>query len=121
MTIHSVPLAAAPQIVQPGKAGVQRFVQMLMQNSALVTLCIVIGGALIAVCIGLLVIRKFWPQCQLGQSLNNAGTSSIVWCVCGMLAGLIFILPAQILPFLAAIGLWVAQLVIDIFARILNL
>lgn len=119
--VRSVPLAAAPQIVQPGRAGVQRFVQMLMQNSALVTLCIVIGGALIAVCIGLLVIRKFWPQCQLGQSLHNAGTSSIVWCVCGMLAGLIFILPAQILPFLAGVGLWAAQLILDIIARIFHL
>lgn len=119
--VRSIPLAAAPQIVQPGRAGVQRFVQMLMQNSALVTLGIVFGGALIAVCIALLVIRKFWPQCPLGQSLQQAGTSSIVWCVVGMLAGLIFILPAQILPFLAGIGLWLAQLIMDIASRILNI
>ncbi|OZG49846.1 hypothetical protein [Bombiscardovia coagulans] len=102
---------AAPQIVGPLRDGVQKFVSTISSNSGLMTLLMVIGGIVIAVCIALLLLRKFWPQTPIGRQMNE-GNSSVVWCIVAILLGTVLILPGQILPFLTAIIASLVQWVI---------
>lgn len=111
--MRQVTLAAAPQVVQPSR-------QAIEQNATLKTLLIIIGAVFLIVTIALLVIRKFWPQTPVGQSMN-AGNGKVIWCIAGMLTGLIFILPAQILPFLTAIVMTLVQVLLNIFAALFHL
>lgn len=117
--MREITIAAAPRIVEPTRNGVSKLTGYLTANTALATLLIVIGALAIVVCAFLLILRKFWPTSPIGQSLQGNGT--VVWCIAGMLVGLMLILPSQILPFIASILATFVQLVLDIFAAVLGL
>ncbi|KAA8826914.1 hypothetical protein [Bifidobacterium myosotis] len=119
MVIESQILAGAPQIVNPVKEGVSKLTQYIIGNSALKLLLVIIGAAAIVVCALLLVLRKFWPTTPIGQALQGNGT--IGWCCAGLLVGLMLILPDQILPFVAGALATLFQVVLDIFAAVMNL
>ena len=51
----------------------------------------------------------------------NAGNGKVIWCIAGMLTGLIFILPAQILPFLTSLVMTLVQVLLNIIAAIFHL
>lgn len=116
---YGITLAEAPQIVEPAAEGVAKFVGYITENDSLSLACTIIGAIFIVICIVLLVIRRFWPQTPIGQSLN-AGNSTVVWCIAGMIAGIIFILPGQILPFLTKIVMTGVQAILNICSRIFN-
>lgn len=115
----SADMAAAPQIVNQVGDGVSRFIGYVTENSALTMLLVILGGIVIVTCTALLVLRKWWPTTTIGQALQGNGT--VAWCCAGMLLGLIFILPAQILPFLAKILATLFQIVLNIFASVFGL
>ena len=117
--MESVRIAAAPRIVQPVGDGVSKLCGYITGNSALATLLIIIGALAIVVCAGLLVLRKWWPTTTIGQALQGNGT--VVWCCAGLLVGLMPILPAQILPFVAKILATLFQVVLDIFSAIFGI
>lgn len=117
---NSITLAAAPDVKGPIVDGVKQFVDFMVGNAAFKTLLMVLGGIAIAVCITLLVLRKFWPQTQIGQALN-AGGSSVAWCCAGILLGLILTAPAAALPFLAAVLGTAFQVVLDVLAKIFGI
>lgn len=117
---RDVILAAAPQVKTAAQDGVRKFVDMIMTNSALVTLLQVLGGMFIVVCVALLVLRKFWPQTRIGQAMNDGG-SKVVWCVAGVLLGVIFIDPKDVLPFLAGVAGTLIQVPLDVLANIFGL
>ena len=116
--MRQVTLAAAPQIVQPSRQAIEQACGYIEQNATLKTLLIIIGAVFLT--IALLVIRKFWPQTPVGQSMN-AGNGKVIWCIAGMLTGLIFILPAQILPFLTSLVMTLVQVLLNIIAAIFHL
>ena len=107
--MESVRIAAAPRIVQPVGDGVSRLCGYITGNSALA----------IVVCAGLLVLRKWWPTTTIGQALQGNGT--VGWCCAGLLVGLMLILPAQILPFVAKVLATLFQVVLDIFSAIFGI
>ena len=119
--MRQVTLAAAPQIVQPSRQAIEQACGYIEQNATLKTLLIIIGAVFLIITIALLVIRKFWPQTPVGQSMNAPGGSKVIWCIAGMLTGLIVILPTQILPFLTAFVMTLVQVLLNIFAAILHL
>ena len=118
--MRQVTLAAAPQIVQPSRQAIEQACGYIEQNATLKTLLIIIGAVFLIITIALLVIRKFWPQTPVGQSMN-AGNGKVIWCLAGMLTGLIFILPAQILPFLTSLVMTLVQVLLNIIAAIFHL
>lgn len=118
--MRQVTLAAAPQIVQPSRQAIEQGCGYIEQNATLKTLLIIIGAGFLIITIALLVVRKFWPQTPVGQSMN-AGNSKVIWCIAGMLAGLIFILPAQILPFLTSLVMTLMQVLLNFIAAIFHL
>lgn len=113
-------LAAAPDVKGALNDGISKLLEVLLVNTAFNTLLMVLGGIAIAVCIVLLVLRKFWPQTQIGQALN-AGNSSIAWCCAGILLGLVLAAPKTALPFLAAVLGTAFQVVLDVLAKIFGL
>lgn len=117
--MESVRIAAAPRIVQPIGDGVARLCGYITGNSALATLLIIIGALVIVVCAGLLVLRKWWPTATIGQALQ--GNGAVGWCCAGLLFGLMLILPAQILPFVAKVLATLFQVVLDIFSAIFGI
>lgn len=111
-------ILAAPQIVEPARSGTEKFVSMVVSNSTVSTLLIVLGGGLIAICVGLLIWRRVSPNSTLMQGLNAQGNHTALWCFLFILLGVVLILPSQILPFVVQILASVAQVVLDVLGAI---
>lgn len=62
---------------------------------------------------------QWWPTTTIGQALQGNGT--VGWCCAGLLFGLMLILPAQILPFVAKVLATLFQVVLDIFSAIFGI
>lgn len=115
-----ITLAAAPQIVQPVKTGLESFVNNLFANTALAGVCVFLGGVVIAVCIILLVMRKWWPNTGIGQMMYN-GQHSVMWCSAGIALGVILIAPKQIVPAFGQIIALFGQIILDVIFKVAGL
>lgn len=111
--------AAAPNVIQPVQDATGKLVDSLTGNPQFQLLCSLGGGAIILVCITLLVLRKWWPNTTIGQGMQ--GRSQMIWACAGMALGLVFILPAQIVPLFAGVLASLFQIVLNLIATVFNL
>lgn len=111
MSPDTITVGAAPQIVQPVQQGVTAFCEAVVENAALATLLVIIGGGVIVVAIGVLLANKLFPQSRIGQAVDARGVAG---CVFALLLGLCLIAPVQVVPFLAAFLATVVQWILDI-------
>ena len=108
----TITTAAAPQVVAPAREAAARFVGYLTANSALSTLLAIIGGGVFVICITLLLLWKFKPDSQIGGAMKNG--NNLTWAILGLLFGLLFVLPGQLIPFLVGLIMVIPQILLSI-------
>lgn len=111
-------ILAAPQIVEPARSGTEKFISLVVSNATVANLLIVLGGGIIAICVGLLIWRRVNPSSTFMQQLNSPGNHTALWCGAFILLGVVLILPLQIVPFVVQIFAAVFQVVLNIFGAI---
>lgn len=115
-----ITLAGAPRIVEPAGNGATDFVNKLFDSGSVVSsICMFLGGAAIVICIVLLVVRKFWPNTPIGKQFQAGGT--VTWCIAAIVLGVVLVVPKQAVPFIVKLLVMLAQVLLDVAARIFGI
>ncbi len=113
-------LAASSDIKTNMKTGYDAF----LTNSGIAggtigTLLKVIGGLIIIVCVGVLILRKWNPQTQMFQGIQQGiGAMGVFVVICGLVVGLLLIAPQTIGDFLVQIAGVFVQFFMDILSKV---
>ena len=122
--MHTMVLRAAvlanTDISSQMKTGFDQFIEKSgIDQGSIGTLLKVIGGAVLLICVGLLVLRKWAPNTQIGQSIQQGvGGAALVAVIAGLVVGVLLIAPKTVGGFLVQVGGKFAGFVLDIFAKI---
>ena len=117
---HGMTLAASSDIKTNMKNGYDAF----LTNSGITggtigTLLKVIGGLIIIICVGVLILRKWNPQTQMFQGIQQGiGAMGVFVVICGLVVGLLLIAPQTIGDFLVQIAGVFVQFFMDILSKV---
>lgn len=91
----------------------------LDSTTTLSTFFKVIGGLIIIVCIGVLILRKWNPQTQMFQGIQQGiGAMGVFVVICGLVLGLLLVAPKPIGDFLVTIAGAFVEFVMNIFGMV---
>lgn len=117
---HGMTLAASSDIKTNMKTGYDAF----LTNSGITggtigTLLKVIGGLIIIICVGVLILRKWNPQTQMFQGIQQGiGAMGVFVVICGLVVGLLLIAPQTIGDFLVQIAGVLVQFFMDFLSKV---
>ncbi len=113
-------LAASTDVKTNMKLGYDEFITNSgIAGGTIGTLLKVIGGLIIIVCVGVLILRKWNPQTQMFQGIQQGiGAMGVFVVICGLVVGLLLIAPQTIGDFLVQIAGVFVQFFMDILSKV---
>ncbi len=113
-------LAASTDVKTNMKLGYDEFITNSgIAGGTIGTLLKVIGGLIIIICVGVLILRKWNPQTQMFQGIQQGiGAMGVFVVICGLVVGLLLIAPQTIGDFLVQIAGVFVQFFMDILSKV---
>ena len=104
------------------KTGFDQFIEKSsIDQGGIGTLLKVIGGAVLLICVGLLVLRKWAPHTQIGQSIQQGmGAAAVVAVIAGLVVGVLLIAPKTVGGFLVQVAGKFVGFVLDVLSKSFN-
>ncbi|PKU90638.1 hypothetical protein CQR48_0420 [Bifidobacterium thermophilum] len=120
LAARGMTLAASSDIKTNMKLGYDQFIEKSgIEGGTIGTLLKVIGGLIIIICVGVLILRKWNPQTQMFQGIQQGiGAMGVFVVICGLVVGLLLIAPQTIGDFLVQIAGVFVQFFMDILSKV---